>query len=92
MECGNKEPLNTGDIVKLKSGGPQMTVRYYADANAANSIGIEQGVHCDWINESGHHKGVFLTDQLEKYRDEEILIIKGEIVVPKPKTTVTYDV
>ncbi len=37
-----------GDVVKLKSGGPSMTVEDIDDYSESNS-GIKDGVECLWI-------------------------------------------
>jgi uncharacterized protein YodC (DUF2158 family) len=39
-------PFAIGDVVQLKSGGPQMTVKYVEDPSPAGST----AVHCVWFD------------------------------------------
>lgn len=43
------EQLQVGQVVKLRSGGPTMTIEYYSRDN-----GSEQEVSCIWFDESSH--------------------------------------
>jgi len=50
-----KRKFKTGDIVKLKSGGPQMTVKEY----------LENEVNCQWFDESKVRDEKFFEDSIE---------------------------
>ncbi|WP_298407723.1 DUF2158 domain-containing protein [Janthinobacterium sp.] len=39
-----------GDVVKLKSGGPHMTVESLDDYSDGAGIGIKDGVYCIWFD------------------------------------------
>ena len=65
------EPLKVGDIVKLKSGGPMMTVNKHAG---------EGDVWCLWFDYSGEHSkypiatvnsGIFSTSCLDVYEPDK---------------------
>ena len=43
------EQLQAGQVVRLRSGGPTMTIEYYSRDN-----GSEQEVSCIWFDESSH--------------------------------------
>ena len=62
--------LNIGDVVKLKSGGPKMTVAYvYADE-----------ITCKWFDEQNRkHEDTFHIDQLEKDKPARARIINRVI-------------
>ena len=55
-----------GDVVKLKSGGPQMTVQNVGDFSMQG--GGENGVYCVWFEKNG-------TKKQEGYFDEDVLMI-----------------
>lgn len=40
-----------GDIVKLKSGGPKMTVVSLGDYSGGMSLGPKDGVECTWFDD-----------------------------------------
>tara|TARA_R110002110_G_scaffold157158_1_gene352975 strand:+ start:148 stop:321 length:174 start_codon:yes stop_codon:yes gene_type:complete len=52
---------NKGDVVRLKSGGPQMTV---TETEIKDSGGIR--VWCSWFDKSEVKQGVFPSEALEK--------------------------
>jgi uncharacterized protein YodC (DUF2158 family) len=53
------EQFKPGDMVKLKSGGPLMTVEHYDD--------MRGGVVCSWFNEKNERKQeAFAPDALGK--------------------------
>jgi uncharacterized protein YodC (DUF2158 family) len=53
-----------GDVVTLKSGGPNMTVAW---------IETEHGVTvwCDWFDENQKHRDGFYPDQLQRVSEEK---------------------
>lgn len=53
-----------GDVVKLKSGGPKMTVSMTGDFSF--TTGIENGVQCVWFEGDKAHDKVFDVAVLEK--------------------------
>ena len=55
--------FSTGDIVKLKSGGPDMTVQ-----GAANTS--ETSVYCQWFAGKKLERGNFPVDSLEAVVEE----------------------
>jgi len=55
-----------GDTVKLKSGGPRMTVKA---VGAFPSRGIDQGVSCTWFQGNDLREEVFELETLETYTD-----------------------
>ena len=64
------EPLNIGDVVRLKSGGPLMTV---------NKLAGDGDVWCLWFDYSGEHSkypiatvnsGIFSTSCLDVYEPD----------------------
>lgn len=60
-----KDPFPTGKVVRLKSGGPKMTVNHCAEQGyGANSNKME--VWCDWFAGSKKELGKFLPEQLEE--------------------------
>jgi uncharacterized protein YodC (DUF2158 family) len=61
-----KGPYKIGDIVKLKSGGPDMTVR---DENIHYSTGKLESYTCQWFAGKKLEKGSFPPDSLEPVGD-----------------------
>lgn len=53
------EKFKTGDIVRLKSGGPDMTVQSYAAEILEGQV-----VHCRWFNGKKAESGAFREDML----------------------------
>ena len=49
--------LKVGDVVRLKSGGPQMTVRSYPYTMIYGKD--DSMVECEWFDEVRFHKEVF---------------------------------
>ena len=54
--------FKTGDVVRLKSGGPEMTVQNYVPGKTR--------VICTWFDDKGKHSDGFEEDQLEREEDE----------------------
>jgi uncharacterized protein YodC (DUF2158 family) len=54
-----------GDIVKLKSGGPNMTVEGYETLFAGDSSIETNNVQCSWFNGNTIHKELFQDSALE---------------------------
>lgn len=52
----NTGKFNVGDIVKLKSGGPDMTIQSNTD----------NGYYCQWFAGKKLERGAFPEDSLEK--------------------------
>lgn len=51
-----------GDVVRLNSGGPSMTVETLIDDNGMVTV------HCSWFQESTLHEKAFNEKLLSKYR------------------------
>ena len=58
-----KSSFKIGDIVKLKSGGPDMTVK---SENTRFDTGAVYGYECQWFAGKKLESGNFPTDSLEK--------------------------
>ena len=54
--------FKTGDVVQLKSGGPEMTVGSYDESN-------QKKVSCVWFVNSEIKRNTFWEDQLEMMND-----------------------
>ena len=54
-----------GDIVKLKSGSPDMTVEGYEALWAGDSSIETENVHCAWFDGKTMHKELFQQNALE---------------------------
>lgn len=64
----NKGKFKVGDIVKLKSGGPEMTVK----EAVTNMKGIETGSYrCQWFAGKKLDNGVFPYESLEAVTEED---------------------
>lgn len=65
--------FNIGDVVKLKSGGPEMTIRYNVDSYQTPGTSLAYGAHCQWYDESSSYfrTDIFHPNQLEKVEKEE---------------------
>lgn len=57
--------FSIGDIVRLKSGGPRMTIQNIGDYSTS---GLKLGVLCVWFESTTKHSDVFHPDSLEHYR------------------------
>lgn len=58
--------FNIGDVVRLKSGGPRMTIQDIGDPSAS---GPKRGVTCTWFVDSDLRTGTFQPEALEYPRD-----------------------
>ena len=57
------EPFNTGDTVRLKSGGPNMTVTGVGDPHETGTVWVT----CEWFDEKEtHQSSTFPADALER--------------------------
>ncbi|WP_373252667.1 YodC family protein [Brevundimonas sp.] len=54
------ESLKPGDVVRLKSGGPAMTIRWCKDSDSGYLA------WCDWFEGTEHRGHRFSTSQLAK--------------------------
>jgi len=52
------DKLVVGDIVKLKSGGPEMTINSYSE--------LQKGYRCQWFAGKKLEQGFFPKNSLEK--------------------------
>lgn len=58
--------LHVGDVVKLKSGGPDMTVMEYP-VKIAHGENVTSHAICQWFDEDGKKsQGTFIVESLEK--------------------------
>ncbi len=58
------EPIKAGDVVRLKSGGPEMTV--------ASIGGMLGNVACQWFDEKSEpRKESYMPEMLEKVPDKD---------------------
>lgn len=57
--------FKAGDLVRLKSGGPVMTVAFEVSPEASSWTGAYIGDHCSWFVGDVAHTAVFWPDQLE---------------------------
>ena len=64
-DAGDDAQFKPGDVVKLKSGGPKMTVQ-----KTSRGIG-DRGwtVRCDWFAGSKKEQGVFAPEQLVHFTE-----------------------
>ena len=51
------EQLKIGDVVSLKSGGPNMTITYITEGG---------DLECSWFTKDGRDKDTFRADALQK--------------------------
>ncbi|MDA2937027.1 DUF2158 domain-containing protein [Acidobacteria bacterium AH-259-A15] len=58
----SKQKFKSGDIVKLKSGGPNMTVDSY----------VASHIRCSWFAGNKLQMGSFEEDSLERVEEENI--------------------
>jgi uncharacterized protein YodC (DUF2158 family) len=60
------EQLAPGVVVKLKSGGPAMTI-----VKKMNAIGVDEGWQCRWFDTKGQlQTHTFMADELMVHVDE----------------------
>ncbi len=60
-----QQKFQSGDLVKLKSGGPSMTVESY---HSPMGVVTEQ-VYCSWFVNGEKRKEIFHEDAVEKVTD-----------------------
>ena len=56
-----------GDVVKLKSGGPLMTISNIGDYSESGHA--KEGAYCEWFEGKENKKAVFDVRILSKYED-----------------------
>lgn len=56
--------FNPGDVVKLKSGSPTMTVQSVGNYT---SLGLTPGVLCVWFDTKGKNEAIFAPEMLKRY-------------------------
>lgn len=59
--------LQKGDVVRLKSGGPLMTIQ-----GLGQYTGMEDGVYCVWFDGTKQHSEVFDRAVLVKVEDPHL--------------------
>jgi uncharacterized protein YodC (DUF2158 family) len=65
-----KQPkVKIGDVVKLKSGGPKMTVNNYDVVTGAYNE--KEGIMCVWFEGNTPTRQIFHVDTLEVVEDKE---------------------
>ena len=60
FQFNTRSPVNIGDLVVLKSGGPLMTVRAYIPGKG----GIQGSVTVDWFVSDENYSATFYENQL----------------------------
>ena len=60
--------LKVGDVVRLKSGGPEMTVQSYPYPMIDGKDGSK--AECVWFEEVRLHKSVFKVGELQKLEND----------------------
>ena len=68
------DEFNAGDVVKLKSGGPKMTV-------VATDLPGVMTVRCSWFAGAKHESGSFPTHALVLFEDEPMALIERPIAI-----------
>lgn len=58
--------MDIGDLVKLKSGGPTMTVEAITKETAGATV------RCVWFDDADFKRGIFPAATLEKVEDDEL--------------------
>ena len=56
MKLEDRSPLKVGDIVQLRSGGPNMTVAFVTN----------EGLACSWFEGRRHHEKIFVGAALQR--------------------------
>ncbi len=63
--------FKTGDIVKLKSGGPEMTVKDDVEVPGLGFGVTMTEIHCQWFAGNKLQEGHFSEDSLEPVKENE---------------------
>lgn len=58
--------LKKGDVVRLKSGGPQMTITALDDYSGMTGMGPKEGAACVWFDGKSQKEAVFDVAVLQK--------------------------
>ena len=65
--------FNIGDVVRLKSGGPRMTVQDIGDYSAK---GLKVGIYCVWFEGTKKLSSAFHPDTLEYPKAPTIGVVR----------------
>lgn len=66
--------IKKGDVVRLKSGGPKMTVEEVGDYGP---LGPENGAKCTWFEGNKHNSNTFAVETLEPASDGPRQVLRG---------------
>jgi uncharacterized protein YodC (DUF2158 family) len=66
IQEGYMSEINIGDVVRLKSGGPSMTVK---DKGDYSPLGPNPGVRCTWFDGKNKKEDTFHEDTVEIHNE-----------------------